>query len=90
MDKRTPFLNLPMVALLVACASPIGLYPLVQHAALEPSGSRSILGAEFLFLLPFMAALLSLFVSPVLLFFGRTRFFALRLLTLAVVPLRLN
>ena len=76
-----------MVALLVACASPAGLYPLVQHSALAPSGNRSVLDAAFLFLLPFMVALLSLFVSPVLLLLGPTRVFALRLLTLAVVSI---
>lgn len=78
MTDSRPFLSRSVRSLVFIGALPLVLIPLVECLSVSPFGSEIFLWLKVLFMIPVMAALLALFVSPFLLFFRQFRLAAFR------------
>lgn len=85
MNQKAPPRQWSMPRLITFCALPVLVEPLFQYLAVAPIGSGLFLGLEVVLLLPFLVALMALFVLPFQLFSRRLRAFAIRYLIAAVV-----
>lgn len=78
-------LSKPLLALIAVCTLPLFVSPLLQYLAVAPFGSEGFLWLEIFVMLPLVAALAALVVSPFLLFFRGIRPFAVRSLIAAAL-----
>jgi hypothetical protein len=83
-EVRT-FLSQPLHRIVVVCALPLILCPLLQYLAIAPFGSDMFLWLEMFIILPLMAGLLALVISPFLLLIRRFRRLVFRCLIAASI-----